>query len=121
LFSKQGVEVAPKQAFNARGAYWTSDWPGTNREARQNPEEERLQILNSEIQELREELAELEALEEAESDWKCYERPRVKNQIMVREDERTKLVNNYNSLIRRQLVAEKPKIELRRAQSRVRF
>jgi DNA repair exonuclease SbcCD nuclease subunit len=90
-------------------------------EARQNPEEERLQILNSEIQELLEELAELEALEEAESDWKCYERPRVKNQIMVREDERTKLVNNYNSLIRRQLVAEKPKIELRRAQSRVRF
>jgi hypothetical protein len=61
-----------------------------------NSEDERLQSLNNEIQSLREELDELEALEDANADWHLYERARLRYDIILFEDERSKLVSDHH-------------------------
>ena len=65
-------------------------------QACQSPEEVRLQSLNYEIQELREELQELEDLEDACASWDSYERPRLKYQIILCENERSTLVRDHH-------------------------
>jgi hypothetical protein len=71
----------------------------------QTPEEERLQVLNDEIQLLREELRDLEEIEGDQELWDdLYETPRVKHHIIVREDERSQLVSDHNYRVRQQVL-----------------
>jgi len=58
--------------------------------------EERLQLLNQEIVDLREQLAAVE-------DWDLYESAPLKHQIILYEDERNQLVGDHNRRVRRKL------------------
>lgn len=73
-------------------------------ESHQSAEDQKLQYLNQGIQSLRDQLALLQAT--TDSDW--YEQAEIKHLIIVREDERTTLVNGHDSRIRRETAARTP-------------
>lgn len=79
--------------------------PAHNPKPCQTPEEERLQVLNDEIQLLREELRDLEEIEGDQELWDdLYETPKVKHQIIVCEEQRSQLVSEHNYQARQQML-----------------
>lgn len=95
---RQIVVYRPEPANRGR-----ESCPMSNRD--ELADEQRLQRLNQEIQALRDQLVDLIGTAERADDLDWYERAELKHLIIIREDERTTLVNSHDARMRREAAA----------------